>query len=152
MTCIEHYHTYNLFVSWLLDILFLCLCLLGPSAPRHFNVSRISSTIVVCEWLPPSRPNGIIVSYSVEVCNNSLFCFRVNTSDNATSLMINSLQPFTNYSFAVQASTSVGAGPASESVNTQTFQAGKTFSFLFFFFFFFFFVARVASLRVVLWY
>ena len=75
-------------------------------------------------WSPPlpSRRNGVIISYRINCSSGDIIINTTRTS--STSLTITGLQPFTNYTCSVSASTIIGDGPAAV-VNTTTDEDSK---------------------------
>ena len=71
----------------------------------------------------PEQQNGPIVGYTVRVV-------RVDNGDTVefdttnTTLMVDSLVPYTSYEWTVAARTSVGTGPFSSPVTERTLQDG----------------------------
>jgi len=92
-----------------------------PSQPR--NVTALSNALrsLLIEWQVPEITNGPITSYTVNYTpvNSGT---RSENFTNATSLVIATLQPFTNYSVAVQACTDAGCGPFSDEIFVLTQQ------------------------------
>ena len=77
----------------------------GP--PQNFTLSPNSRAIFL-SWDPPLflQRNGVIISYLI-TCNCS--CGSRNISN--TSLIIEELEPFTNYTCSISAATVKGNGP-----------------------------------------
>ena len=85
-----------------------------PSAPPdHINISTTSTTITL-SWSPPrlAHQNGIIVNYQVTCRLKDDVIYQATVSN--TRVIITELEPFTNYSCSVSASTVVGSGPAAQ--------------------------------------
>ena len=83
----------------------------APSGPiQNLYFTNTSHTITLF-WSPPlpSQRNGIIISYSVNCSLNNNVTYTTRTSN--TSLTITGLEPFTNYTCSLSASTIVGDGP-----------------------------------------
>lgn len=72
-------------------------------------VSSVESRRLEVYWDPPLQPNGVIVLYNLFVEEE----LRFSGSQNST--FIDNLEPFREYSFFVQACTSVGCGNSSAS-------------------------------------
>ena len=69
--------------------------------------------------------NGIITGYFVNVTNfESDITIQLFTS--STTLIVDSLEPFTVYTITIAAQTAVGAGPYSIGLSTITMEDGKT--------------------------
>jgi len=88
----------------------------------------ISSTEIVVTWDPVREieRNGIIGRYEVQFNQSALSeILQVNfmeTEATNLTLLLQNLQEFVEYSIAVRAYSSVGAGPFSPAVNNQTFE------------------------------
>ena len=80
---------------------------------------------VSVEWSPPRVPNGIIIRYTLYVSfeDGSVDVFYVDGE--STLYNITNLLPYQIIDVQISASTSVGEGPRSSSVEVQTAQAGK---------------------------
>ena len=95
-----------------------------PSSPVHLNISDISPTTFLIHWDPPTRPNGIILSYEVSytgehTLNNVPETFYnttvVTVSPSSTSLELLELEPYSVYNVTVRAVNGAGHGaPSSE--------------------------------------
>ena len=68
--------------------------------------------------------NGAITGYFVNVTNvESGITIQLFTS--STTLIVDSLEPFTVYTITIAAQTTVGAGPYSIGLSTMTMEDGK---------------------------
>ena len=69
--------------------------------------------------------NGAITGYSVNVTNveNGI---TVQLFTSSTTLIVNSLEPFTVYAITIAAQTAVGAGPYSIALSQITMEDGET--------------------------
>ena len=78
------------------------------------------------EWRPPRVPNGVITRYTLYVGfeDGSVDVFYVNGE--STLYNITNLQPYQIISIEISASTSIGEGPRSSSVEVHTAQDGKS--------------------------
>jgi len=94
-----------------------------PSQPRNVTAAPNALRSLLIEWQVPEITNGPITSYTVNYTpvNSGR---RSENFTNATSLVIATLQPFTNYSVAVQACTDAGCGPFSDEIFVLTQQEG----------------------------
>ena len=72
-------------------------------------VSRVESRRLEVYWDPPLQPNGIVTLYQLFVEDVLRF------SGTANSTIIDNLEPFTEYSFFVQACTSIGCSNSTAS-------------------------------------
>lgn len=80
---------------------------------------------VSAEWSPPRVPNGIITRYTLYIGfeDGSVEVFYVNGQ--STSYNVTNLLPYQIISVQISASTVIGEGPRTSSVEVQTAQAGK---------------------------
>ncbi len=78
-------------------------------------VIGVGSRELTVAWVPPATPNGVIVAYNVLV--DGVVLSSVSGSVNSTR--VSGLQPFSEYSLALQACTGVGCGNSSSTI-TQT--------------------------------
>ena len=101
--------------------------------PLNFQLSAISSTVLVGIWAPPTTPNGIITVYTIycRVSQNQTYPEQVPTGapnytvvNMTTSLYLSGLLPFTFYQCYVTANTSAGEGSPSNITVSETRQAG----------------------------
>ena len=63
-------------------------------------------------WKPPLEQNGDIVSYAIKLLQGSQVVMSMILSASELEYPLSNLDPFTNYSVSVNASTSVGPGDA----------------------------------------
>ena len=87
----------------------------------------VSSTSILVKWSPPSEldRNGIITHYIVKYSSLNSESF-INTTDNATQILVKSLRKYTNYSFTVWAVNTIGVGPPSvDDARNTTSEDGK---------------------------
>lgn len=105
---------------------FFIFYFLVPSAPPlNVTVVETAFDLVTLEWNPPLREhrNGIITGYLIqqnEVGTGETLQYISNT----TNRTVENLTPYTVYSFAVAAETSLGNGPFSDPVSVQTEETG----------------------------
>ena len=78
-------------------------------------------------WDPPRDTNGIVEMYRVFYRETSGLCGEVSnsTDSNETTIRIEALKKFTEYSFTVAAETSAGVGPRSDEVKNRTASDSK---------------------------
>ena len=104
--------------------------------PLNFQLSAVSSSVLMTNWKPPSTPNGIVTGYTVycTVSLNQTYPEQVPTGASTytvfnvtsqTSVYLSGLLPFTFYQCYVTANTSAGEGSPSDTNTTQTNEAGK---------------------------
>ena len=104
--------------------------------PLNFQLSAVTSSVLMATWTPPSSPNEIVTGYTVycTVSLNQTYPEQVPTGGSTytvfnvtsqTSVYLSGLLPFTFYQCYITANTSVGEGSPSDTNITQTNQAGK---------------------------
>ena len=99
---------------------------LAPSsAPLNLSLHEIGSSYALLRWTPPpeSDRNGVIEHYQVQLSSSLGFNFSYNTAGSQTHLLLNSLQPSTQYTCSVAAVT-VATGPASTTIHFTTDTSG----------------------------
>ena len=74
------------------------------------------------QWLRPTTPNGIITGYTLVYDDTNEM--QLIPLSNVLNYTLENLNEFTNYTFLLSASTSVGMGPNATAVG-RTQQAGK---------------------------
>ena len=74
--------------------------------------------------------NGAITGYFVNVTNVEIG-ITVQLFTSSTSLIVDSLEPFTVYAITIAAQTAVGAGPYSMGLSQITMEDGKNIIFCF---------------------
>ena len=98
----------------------------APSgSPQNFTANNISSRSAILTWNPPLPvdQNGNITAYIINASVvGSGETFQVVSE--STFLELDTLAPYTTYSFVIAASTSVGMGPFSIEVMIQTQEEG----------------------------
>ena len=95
-------------------------------SPLTFGGNATSSRSASISWSPPPADqwNGIITRYIINVTvEETGHTFQLNST--TTTLRVNSLQPYRNYTCIIAAVTSVGIGPFSGSFTLITPQDGK---------------------------
>ena len=97
--------------------------------PQNVTVEMVSSTSLLVKWKPPpsDRPSGEITYYKLFVVQDGLpesEAIVITIRDSRTSMIVDELRPWTNYSLWVLAGTHVGDGPASEPVMACTGEDG----------------------------
>ena len=117
--------------------LYLSLCISTvPSMPLNFQLSAVTSSVLMANWTPPSSPDGIVTGYTVycTVSQNQTYPEQVPTGASTytvfnetsqTSVYLSGLLPFTFYQCYVTANTRAGEGNPSDTNTTQTNHAGK---------------------------
>ena len=80
--------------------------------PQNFVAEAISSKSINLMWDRPTTPNGVITEYNLTYrAPNSMVTSR---SISGTMYIAEGLNEYTNYTFTIRASTSVGPGPQAE--------------------------------------
>nr|XP_023423411.1 LOW QUALITY PROTEIN: phosphatidylinositol phosphatase PTPRQ [Cavia porcellus] len=82
------------------------------SPPQDVEIIDVSSSEIRLKWLPPQKPNGIIVAYEV-LYKNVDTLFKKNTS--TTNIILRDLKPYTLYNISVRCYTRQGHGNQSSS-------------------------------------
>ncbi|KAM6153634.1 phosphatidylinositol phosphatase PTPRQ [Erethizon dorsatum] len=83
------------------------------SSPQDVEIIDVSSSEIRLKWLPPQKPNGIIVAYEV-LYKNIDTLFKKNTS--TTNIILRDLKPYTLYNISVRSYTRFGHGNQSSSL------------------------------------
>ncbi|XP_048863793.1 LOW QUALITY PROTEIN: phosphatidylinositol phosphatase PTPRQ-like [Brienomyrus brachyistius] len=83
------------------------------SPPINLSCDSLGSSEVSISWHPPLRPNGIIRFYTVRFWNATHW---MNLSTPSTSVTLQHLRKYANYSVVAYASTSLGDGNQSSEV------------------------------------
>ncbi|XP_033619385.1 phosphatidylinositol phosphatase PTPRQ [Fukomys damarensis] len=83
------------------------------SSPQDVEIIDVSSSEIGLKWLPPQKPNGIIVAYEV-LYKNIDTLFMKNTS--TTNVILRDLKPYTLYNISVRSYTRFGHGNQSSSL------------------------------------
>eukprot|EP00731_Ephydatia_muelleri_P029842 Em0021g365a len=105
-----------------------------PSMPLNYQLSAVSSSVLLGNWTAPSTPNGIVTNYTVycRKWQNQTYPEQIPPSPlNYTVFIVSSqpfvylsdLQPFTFYQCYVTANTSAGEGNSSNINMAQTVEA-----------------------------
>lgn len=86
--------------------------------PQNFGILPLNSRSVFIEWEPPliTHQNGYITGYTLRWSSVNGPDVNENTTAN-TNITLSNLTPFTNYAWTIAASTIVGIGPFSTTVN-----------------------------------
>lgn len=92
-----------------------------------FSGSILTPRSAVLSWQAPllEDRNGIIISYTINLTslNTGLTQQLISTT---TNLTLTNLAPFTTYTCIIAASTAIGLGPFSNTINIQTPETGKS--------------------------
>ena len=94
-----------------------------PSAPLNVAAGNSSSTSIIVYWFTPALPRGIITSYSIiyyVTMSGEASASTVVVGGTTSSVEIEDLMKYTEYTVFVHANTSVGRGERSESVTVTT--------------------------------
>ncbi|XP_071033354.1 tyrosine-protein phosphatase Lar isoform X4 [Parasteatoda tepidariorum] len=93
------------------------------SAPRNVQATPLSSSTVVIQWDPPKEPNGQVTGYKVYYTTNPhvpVQAWQSQIVDNNQLTTISDLMTDAIYSIRVQAFTSRGPGPLSNTIQMKT--------------------------------
>ena len=113
------------------------LLLLVPSAPRNLTqiVDNSTASSIFLQWEAPLPPNGVIISYEITyrgVQTPNAVNFGDFTSPSMLRIgpvtsfnLIEGLMPGSVYEVSVQAATSVGFGPSSNTTVAVTAESGE---------------------------
>ena len=95
----------------------MCCNFTVPGIPVDLFADEINSTAIVVSWSEPDVTNGIITLYeilysvgNVSSLNDTTSVLVDMTTNTSYQVIIDGLDPFTMYSVAVRAYTSIGAG------------------------------------------
>ena len=89
----------------------------SPTAATH------TATTLTLSWDPPAEPNGVIITYTLYV--DYLNGTTTNIATPSTIFLLSPLRPYQTMSVQVSASTSVGEGPRTLSMNFTTAEASE---------------------------
>ena len=106
-----------------------------PSMPLNYQLSAVSSSVLLGNWTAPSTPNGIVTIYTVycrkwqnqtypEQIPPTPLNYTVFNVSSQPFVYLSDLQPFTFYQCYVTAGTSAGEGNSSNINMAQTVEAG----------------------------
>ena len=98
-----------------------------PGAPpQSVAVTSVNSSSIKVSWgdVLCDQRNGEITGYQVNYTSTSDDGI-VNVTGNQTSVTLNGLQPYTDYSVSVAAMTVNGTGPFSTPVTNKTLFTGR---------------------------
>ena len=100
----------------------------APSAPLNltFPPGSVLNNSVTLTWLSPRHPSGVVWFYELQQ-SSSERNIRMNTTDNATTIVLSNLTPGTPYNFSVRAFT-VAFGPFSAELILHTADGEDTCS------------------------
>ena len=93
-----------------------------PLRPRNIAALPNAPRTLLIDWVVPEVTNGPITSYNVVYMLVAMGT-RMENSTN-TSLVLDRLEPYANYTIAVQACTAAGCGPFSEEIIALTQEEG----------------------------
>ncbi len=82
-----------------------------------------TATTLTLSWSPPAEPNGVIITYTLYVDYLNGTTTNINTT--STPFMLSPLRPYQTVSVQVSASTSVGEGPRTPSMEFTTTEASE---------------------------
>uniref|UniRef100_A0A3Q2DRE6 Protein tyrosine phosphatase receptor type Q n=1 Tax=Cyprinodon variegatus TaxID=28743 RepID=A0A3Q2DRE6_CYPVA len=95
-----------------------------PSAVRNLEAVAEDSVSIRVSWRSPAQPNGPIIRYRLQVLADSTLLQDITLTSGREevvdvlseelSYVVSDLNPFTDYTFRVTASTTAGEGPATD--------------------------------------
>lgn len=103
-----------------------------PSAPVDLKIDGNPSSPITLVWSPPSTPNGDILSYQMYYWNASEDISAAemidieNTFGGQAEVMIEDLEPLTEYIFGVRATNEAGQGPWSNNVTEEIWEGAPS--------------------------
>ena len=91
------------------------------AAPEGLTAPALTvggATTILVSWLPPSQPNGVVVSYSALRTGGGVTNMSVFSDAEARGFSDENLLPFTSYSYVIQACTSAACSLSPPSIIT----------------------------------
>ena len=108
--------------------MYLTCSFLSPepeSSPQDVKATDVTANEISLKWLPPEKPNGIIVAYEV-LYKNIDALFMKNTS--TTNIVLRDLKPHSLYNISVRSYTRLGHGnQLSSLLSVRTAETGELF-------------------------
>ena len=109
-----------------------------PGIPGDLFVNEINSTTIIVTWDEPDVTNGIITMYEIiyssgnhTILDDNATVVEVTaTRNNVYQFIIDGLDPFTVYTFAVRAFTRIGAGNLTDTFSIYTDPFSKYSSYI----------------------
>ena len=100
----------------------------APSAPLNltFPPGGVLNDSVTLTWLSPQHPSGVVWFYQLQQLSSERD-IHINTTDNATTIVLSNLTPGIQYNFSVRAFT-VAFGPFSAQLSIHTADSEDTCS------------------------
>jgi len=93
-----------------------------PEAPSHIVTSNITSTSVTLAWNKTDAGDSPISYYRVVYTSLNLNPSSMNKTTTLRRVNITMLQPYTDYTFKVQAVSAIGDSPVSKETSLKTFR------------------------------
>lgn len=115
-------------IYWELVAMSFSIPLVPSGFPQSFMETVQSSSSVTLSWMPPllDEQNGVLTGYTLNITETGSGVTTQRTLPSSqTSITVTSLLPFTTYSYAISASTSVGPGPFNTLLTVTTPEDGK---------------------------
>lgn len=101
------------------------MCNTGPSGLYPPEVTAVSSTSLNVTWREPQTPNGVITNYSIfDTTTSGDLDSLLTFSSSPAYLIVDGLDPFTEYGFVVEVCTAVGCNDSQVGTG-QTGESGK---------------------------
>ena len=108
----------------------------APTQPVGLSVTNRTATSISLQWSRPIPTNGIITTYTLTYTDGSISDtidipveFVPPSEYNVTTITVDSLNEFTNYTFNLSTTTGGGTGPVAILPDVLTSEAGKLVSF-----------------------
>ena len=83
-----------------------------------------SATSITFQWAPPSKPNGKIISYTINIKNLASSISNLFTI-NDDFYKVEGLKPFTKYELTISCQSEGGVGPFSDPIFVSTSETSK---------------------------
>ena len=103
-----------------------------PTQPVGLSATNRTATSISLQWSRPIPTNGIITTYTLTYTDGSISDtidipveFVPPSEYNVTTITVDSLNEFTNYTFDLSATTGGGTGPVATLPDVLTSEAGK---------------------------
>jgi netrin-G3 ligand len=108
-------------------LIYVNLFSVPTGAPQNFTAIGISPTSVRLQWDPPDKKhrNGEIIFYEVMYHQQKQRTDDLTTNTTETYVIVEGLQPVTDYNFKIRAYTAIGPGPWSNRLPFRPFAQRK---------------------------
>lgn len=89
------------------------------------------SAVLIWDDVPCTQRGGLLLWYAVNISSRNTLATTKQVKTNATSVAIDGLSPFTNYTASIQYVNGAGSGPSVD-YSFNTLEDGRFVSFFFF--------------------